>query len=249
MSQIDIKHLTYQFPDQCVGLDDISMSVKKGEFVIIAGPNGSGKTTLCRHLNGLITVKKNCITIDGLKLPKDVSQIRQLVGMVFQNADHQIVGQTVYDEVAFGPENLKLSRTEINQRVIQSLKTVGLEEYQERRPHTLSGGEKRKLVIAGILAMNSEILVFDEPFSNLDYPGTQQVLEQILKLHQLGHTIIVVTHELEKTIAYANRLIVLQQGKIVLDDRPELIIHEVEKYGIKEPFSSKYGKGLIKWLN
>jgi len=249
MSQIKIKQLTYQFPDQSIGLDDISLSITKGEFVVIAGPNGSGKTTLCRHLNGLIPVKKNCIAINGLKLPKDVGKIRQLVGMVFQNADHQIVGQTVYDEVAFGPENLKLSRKEIDHRVVQSLKTVGLFEYLERRPHTLSGGEKRKLVIAGVLAMNSKILVFDEPFSNLDYLGTKMVLDQILKLHQAEHTIIIVTHELEKTIAYADRLLILEKGKIVRDDQPDAIIHEVEQFGIREPYSSKTGQGLVKWLN
>jgi len=249
MSHIKINQLTYQFVDQTIGLDDISISIKEGEFVVIAGPNGSGKTTLCRHLNGLIPVKKNCISINGLKLPGDVSKIRQLVGMVFQNADHQIVGQTVYDEVAFGPENLKLPRNEIDHRVHQSLKTVGLLEYQERRPHTLSGGEKRKLAIAGVLAMNSKILVFDEPFSNLDYLGTRMVLDQILKLHQTRHTIIIVTHELEKTIAYADRLVVLEKGKIVMDGPPETMIHAVEKFGIREPYSSKTGQGLVKWLN
>ena len=249
MSHIKIKQLTYRFPDQSIGLDDISISLGKGEFVVIAGPNGSGKTTLCRHLNGLIPVKKNCISINGLKLPEDVGKIRQLVGMVFQNTDHQLVGQTVYDEVAFGPENLKLSRKEIDQRVVQSLRTVGLMEYQGRSPYTLSGGEKRKLAIAGVLAMNSKILVFDEPFSNLDYLGTKMVLDQILKLHQAGHTIVIVTHELEKIIAYADRLIVPEKGKIVMDDQPSVIIHEVEQFRIREPYSSKTGQGLVKWLN
>lgn len=248
MNLIDIQHLTHLFHDGSCGLDDVSLSISGGEFLVVAGANGSGKTTLCRHLNGLLRPTSGTVRLEGRSVSKNLLWARQRVGMVFQNADTQIVGETVYADIAFGPENLGLKHSEVRARVEAAMETVGLQELGQQKPHLLSGGEKRKLAIAGVLAMNPSVLVFDEPFSNLDYPGSCQLLKQILRLHESGHTIIVVTHELEKVIAHIDRLILMQGGRIMEDGKPELLLKEVEKYGVREPFSSRYGKGLESWL-
>ncbi len=249
MNIIEIKNLSHYFPDGTPGIININLNVKKGEFVIIAGQNGSGKSTLCCHLNGLLRPNSGTVIVGGISVEKYPAKARQLVGMVFQNADSQIVGETVYSDIAFGPENLKLKRQEIKKRVKQAMESVGLDEMADHRPHTLSGGEKRRLAIAGVLAMNPEILVFDEPFSNLDYPGSIQVLRQILALQQANHTILIVTHELEKVIAHADRLVILQNGRMVKNGDPIQIIKQVEAFGIREPCSSKLGHGVSSWLN
>jgi len=217
--------------------------------VVVAGPNGSGKTTFIRHLNGLLKPTAGRVLLDGVSVSRDVVRARQLVGMVFQDPDSQIVGETVYDDVAFGPENLFLDRTEINKRVADSLQAAGLSHLAEERPHLLSGGEKRRLVIAGILAMRPRVIIFDEPFSSLDYPGVRQVLRQIVWLHQSGHTILVTTHDLEKVIAHADRLILLSEGRIVRDGLPDKVMKETERFGVREPCVSRLGLEVGSWLN
>jgi biotin transport system ATP-binding protein len=151
--------------------------------------------------------------------------------------------------VAFGPENLKLSRPEIESRVKESLETVGLSTLSNQQPHTLSGGQKRRLAVAGVLAMKPQIIVFDEPFTGLDYPGVLQVLKQIVFLHKNGHTIILVTHELEKVLAHANRLIIMEKGRIVKDGHPGKLLEEVENYGIRKPYGKERGIETMTWLN
>lgn len=249
MDLIEIENLNHYFSDGSCGIAEINLNISKGQFVVIAGRNGSGKTTLCLHLNGLLMPESGQVFLNGIPVKKNLVRARQMVGMVFQNADSQIVGDTVYSDVAFGPENLCLSRTEIKQRVSRVIKTVGLEDLVDHKPHTLSGGEKRRLAIAGVLAMNPEILVFDEPFSNLDYPGSIEILKQILALHQAGHTILLITHELEKVVAQADRLIIMHNGRIVKDGSPGEIIPEVEKYGVREPCSCRLGQGITSWLS
>ena len=217
--------------------------------MVIGGQNGSGKTTLCRHLNGLLNPTSGEVLLNGESIQKDIRKTRQTVGMVFQNADMQIVGETVYSDISFGPENLSLPRDEINNRVDAAINDVGLTALRDHKPHTLSGGEKRKLAIAGILVMLPRVIIFDEPFSNLDYPGSRQVLKQIINLHRTGHTIIIITHELEKVIAQADRLVVMQRGRIVQSGSPAGIIMDVEQYGIRMPCSVKLGKGVVSWLD
>lgn len=248
MSLIQIINLSHIFPDGSFGVKDINLSIKAGEFLAIAGANGSGKTTLCRHLNGLLRPTSGSVLLDGLSVSKDLLRARQKVGMVFQNADTQIVGETVYSDIAFGPENLGLHRDEIEVRVERVMRTVGLQGLRDQKPHLLSGGEKRRLAIAGVLAMNPEVLVFDEPFSNLDYPGGLQLLNQIIHLHECGHSIIIVTHELEKIIAHAERLVLMQDGRIVRIGEPDALMGEVERFGVREPCTSKYGMGVQSWL-
>lgn len=248
MSLIEIQDLTHVFHDGSYGIEGVNLTIERGEFLAIAGANGSGKTTLCRHLNGLLRPTSGEVLLNGLSVSENLVEARQKVGMVFQNADTQIVGETVYADIAFGPENLGLTQDTIEQRVNRAMNTVGLQGLKDRKPHLLSGGEKRRLAIAGVLAMNPDILVFDEPFSNLDYPGESRLLKQILNLHEAGHTIIVVTHELEKVAAYIDRLVLMQKGLIVKEGDPESLLKKVEEFGVREPCASRFGKGVQPWL-
>lgn len=235
MNEIEIKHLTHHFLNGTVGLNRINLSVEAGELLVICGPNGSGKTTLLRHLNGLLMPDSGTVLISGLDVSENASIIRQHVGMVFQDADSQIVGETVFDDVAFGPENLSLNRDEIYERVTSVLSSVGLDHLSDQSPHLLSAGEKRRLAIAGVLAMMPRVIVFDEPFSNLDYPGIQQVLSQILTLHQTGHTIVVATHDLPRVYGHADRILLMRGGEIIQDGRPEQLLTEFQDFGVEAP--------------
>jgi biotin transport system ATP-binding protein len=248
MSIIETRNLSHRYSDDTLALREISLSFDAGEFVVIAGANGSGKTTLLRHFNGLLMPESGLVNVCGRSVQKDPMAARQQVGMVFQDADSQIVGETVYDDAAFGPENLRLDRDQINTRVTRALADVNLTGCEDKSPHKLSGGEKRRLAIAGVLAMAPRVLLMDEPFSNLDYPATCMVLDQILNFHRNGHTIIIATHDLEKVIAHALRLVVLQRGRVVADGAPEQIINGIERYGVRPPCSVQLGRGIQSWV-
>jgi len=246
---IEIENLSHRFSDGTMGLKNINFSISQGTFVVIAGRNGSGKTTLLKHLNGLLLPTKGVVKLFGQSVAKNLTWSRQMVGMVFQDADSQIVGETVLDDAAFGPENIGLDWAEIKRRVDRALETVGLLCYKDQKPHLLSGGEKRRLAIAGILAMEPKVLVFDEPFSSLDYPGVKEVLIQMISLHQAGHTILVAAHDLEKLIAHTDRLVIMQDGGIVRDGLPSQLLGELEAFGIREPCASRLGMEVHSWLN
>lgn len=249
MDIIEIENLKHRFSDGTLGLDHINLKIKAGAFVVVAGPNGSGKTTLIRHLNGLLRPTAGSVKVSGVSVQQDLLRARRLVGMMFQDADSQIVGETVYADVAFGPENLRFNHDQIRERVALALEVVGLKDFSDQRPHLLSGGEKRRLAIASILAMEPKVIVFDEPFASLDYPGVKQVLKQILALHQAGDTILVITHDLEKVLAHADRLIIMQKGKIVRDGVPAEIIGNIETFGVRAPCASRQGMEVLSWLN
>lgn len=249
MSIIEIKNLCHFFGNGDSGLDQVNLSIEEGSLTLIAGRNGSGKTTLLRHLNGLLRPHKGKVMLEGQSVASDLKRARQMVGMMFQDSDSQIVGETVYADVAFGPENLCLDRAQVHQRVIRALASVGLTDRSNTRPHLLSGGEKRRLAIAGVLAMHPRILVFDEPFSSLDYPGIKQVLEQIVQLHTAGHTILVTTHDVEKIIAHADRLIIMENGRISKDGTPREMVETLEDFGVRQPCFSRIGRGIESWLN
>jgi biotin transport system ATP-binding protein len=249
MNIIEVENLSHRFPDGTLGLADINLAIQKGTLVIVAGENGSGKTTFLRHLNGLLRPDTGTVRLADRSVSGDIVRARQMVGMVFQNADSQIVGETVYADVAFGPENLGLSRSEVNQRVKEALEAVDLTSLAHQRPHLLSGGEKRRLSIAAVLAMNPQVIALDEPFSSLDYPGVKQVLHHILVLHETGHTILVATHDVEKIIAHADRLIIMKSGRIVREGIPSEVIKDAEVFGVREPCSSRLGMGINSWLN
>ncbi len=206
-------------PDVLRGVD---FHLREGEYVALAGHNGCGKSTLLKHLNALLVPNAGTVIVDGLDTrdPSAQRQIRRAVGMVFQNPDHQIVGMTVEEDVAFGPGNLALPPREIRECVREALARVGLEGYESRAPHTLSGGEKRLVSIAGVLAMKPRFIALDEPTAYLDPVSRRRVLDLIAGLHRQGMGILHVTHSIGNVVD-ADRLVVMEGGAIALDDRPE----------------------------
>ena len=248
MSLIEIDNLTCVFSDGTPAFSEINLSIDAGSFVLLAGRNGAGKTTLLRHLNGLRQPDRGEVRLDGVPVARDLARARQMVGMVFQDADSQIVGETVFDDVAFGPENLCWPRDRIEARVAATLASVGIAALADHSPHTLSGGEKRRLAIAGVLVMDPEVVVLDEPFSNLDYPGTRQVLETIADLHAGGRTIILTTHDVEKVFTLADRMVIMDGGRVVKDGRPGAVARDTERFGIRTPDALKAGGEVAAWL-
>lgn len=230
---IEINDLAYTYPDGSTGLDGISLTIRKKDFIILAGRNGSGKSTLLRHLNALIPSPR--VKVCHRITQRHIRETRKSVGMVFQDADTQIVSDSVYDDVAFGLENLKVPRPVIRDKVTRQLDAFGMLPLRHKHPASLSGGEKRKLALAGILVMNPDILVFDEPFSNLDYPAVQILTDLIGTLHQEGHTIIMATHDIEPVLSRANRMIIMENGTIAEDGSPADLLHRLEPLGIRKP--------------
>ena len=221
-------------------LSGVSFRVDAGSFTSVIGPNGSGKSTLAKLLNGLYIPTSGTVEVDGLSTreKKNIPQIRRKVALLFQNPDNQIVGDTVEDDTAFGPENLGLDRDEITKRVEDSLSKVGLLEKRKMSPNTLSGGEKARLGIAGVLALEPEVLVLDEATAMLDPKGRREVMEILQELwkHQ-GKTIILITHHPEETI-YGERIIVLDKGEIKLDGSVEEVYRnsgKLKKLGLELP--------------
>lgn len=248
MAIIEIAGLTHRYPDGRTSLERIDLTIARGSFVVLAGANGAGKSTLLKHFNGLLRPQEGIVRIAGVPVHQDLLHARRTVGMVFQDADSQIVGETVYDDAAFGPENLNWPAAKIRDSVDSALGLVGLGAMRDRSPHLLSGGEKRRLAIAGVLAMEPEVIVLDEPFANLDYDGVRQVLAHIVDLHAGGRTIIVCVHDLEKVLAHAERLIILQRGRIAADGPPETVVLEAEAYGIRLPAAIRMGGVVESWL-
>jgi biotin transport system ATP-binding protein len=230
--------LSHRFPDGALGLDHVDFHVAEGECLLLAGRNGSGKTLLARHLVGLTRPSHGELFFKDRPLKDSMPLLRRSVGFVFQDTDSQILGQTVAEDVAFGPSNLGFDREEIADRVKASLEISGLAGKEERRPETLSGGEKRRLAIAGVLAMEPECLILDEPFANLDFESVQEVLKICEVLKRNGIAVMVVTHELEKIFVLADRMVVLDGGKKVFDQAP----HDAEPdffsiHGLACPYS------------
>ncbi len=250
---IEIKNLTHthyeKLTGDILGIKSVSFSINKGEFIIIAGRNGSGKTTLLRHINGLMIPETGEVLVNGDNIQKNIIEIRKRIGMIFQDADSQIVGETVFDEVSFGPENLRWAREHINDKVEHTLKLLDLFKFAYRDPATLSGGEKRRLAIAGVLVMEPDVILLDEPFSNLDYPSAANLLSLITSLNRKGITIIIATHDIEKVIDPATRMIILDKGEIKQDGVPCDLIKITEQYGIREPCSSRFNLGITRWAD
>jgi len=209
-------------------LGTIDLEIKDGEYVAIIGPIGCGKTTLLKHFNALLIPTEGTVSVDGMNT-RDISvvgEIRRRVGMVFQNPDNQIIGMTVEEDVAFGPGNLQLPPIEIRQRVTEALEAVGMGKYAQRHPHTLSGGEKRMITLADILAMNPSYIALDEPTSSLDRMGQARVLGILRKLNAQGIAIIHITHNMDE-ITGVDRIIAMENGRIVLSGRPEEVLSEI----------------------
>ena len=211
-------------------LDGVSLSIRRGEFVAVLGHNGSGKSTLAKHFNAILLPAAGKVYVDGMDTCDEdkLLDIRRRVGMVFQNPDNQIVASVVEEDVAFGPENLGVPSAEIRQRVDDALAAVGMTEYAHHAPHLLSGGQKQRVAIAGVLAMRPECIVLDEPTAMLDPVGRKEVLDTVRRLNrEAGITVVLITHHMDEA-AQADRLIVMHDGHIMADGRPEQVFQNVD---------------------
>ena len=236
---IKIENLTHIYmpgsPFEKVALKDINLTIDDNDFVALIGHTGSGKSTLIQHLNGLLSPTKGTIYIDGIDITeKNVKlvDIRKKVGLVFQYSEYQLFEETIEKDIEFGPKNLGLSDEEIHQRVVKAMEMVGLdyEEYKDKSPFDLSGGQKRRVAIAGVIAMNPKTLILDEPTAGLDPKGRDDILAQIKKLHDdYGMTIILVSHSMEDVANIADKVIVMNNGSVELQGPIDTVFKEVEK--------------------
>ena len=232
-------------PFERQALNDVSLNIEKGEILAIIGHTGSGKSTLVQHLNGLLKPSRGKATIDGIDISSrgnDAKQARQQVGMVFQYPEHQIFAETVYEDIAFGPRNRGFSAEEVDKQVHEAMAFVGLdfETFAQRSPFQLSGGQMRRVAIAGVVAMDPDYLVLDEPSAGLDPRSRNAVFKEIMALHkERGIAIVLVTHSMEEAAKYANRMLVINKGKILFDGKPAEIFsqhkEELVEVGMDEP--------------
>lgn len=252
-----INNLNYIYnpntPFEKKALNNIDIEINEGEFIGLIGHTGSGKSTLVQHLNGLMKPTSGDIIIDGINITDknaNLKLVRQKVGLVFQYPEHQLFEETVYKDIAFGPKNLGLNEKEISIRVKESMELVGLdfETLKDRSPFELSGGQKRRVAIAGVIAMKPKILVLDEPTAGLDPRGRDEILGEIQKLYEKeGITIILVSHSMEDVAKLVNRILVMHRGKIAMDDKTREVFKrsdELEKLGLGVPQITKFMKSF-----
>lgn len=236
---IKTKNLTHIYmpksPFEKVALDNVSVEIEDGDFVALIGHTGSGKSTLIQHFNGLLEASSGKIIVDGVDITEKnvkLTDIRKKVGLVFQYPEYQIFEETISKDIEFGPRNLGLSEDEITRRVKKSMEMVGLdyETYKDRSPFDLSGGQKRRVAIAGVIAMEPTTLILDEPTAGLDPKGRDDILGQIRKLHKdYNMTVIIVSHSMEDVANIAKRVIVMNHGKVALEGTPAEVFKEVDK--------------------
>ena len=245
---IKVENLTHIYmpksPFEKVALDNVSLNIKDGDFVALIGHTGSGKSTLIQHFNGLLEATSGRIFVDGVDITDKnakLTNIRKKVGLVFQYPEYQLFEETIAKDIAYGPSNLGLSEEDINKRVIDAMKMVGLdyETYKDKSPFDLSGGQKRRVAIAGVIAMQPTTLILDEPTAGLDPKGRDDILAQISKLHKdYNMTIIIVSHSMEDVAKIAEKVIVMNHGRIELQGSPSEVFKEVdtlEKIGLAVP--------------
>ncbi|MFA7573666.1 MAG: energy-coupling factor transporter ATPase [Lutispora sp.] len=251
---IKTENVTYKYSNQegndFFALKDINIEVKEGEFVAILGHNGSGKSTFAKHLNALLLPYGGTVYISNMdtKDGKNLWNIRQNAGMVFQNPDNQIVATIVEEDVAFGPENLGVIPRDIRRRVDEALLTVGMFEYRKHSPHLLSGGQKQRIAIAGILAMKPRCIILDEPTAMLDPSGRKEVIETIKKLNKEENiTIVLITHYMDEAVN-ADRIYVMEDGKIAMEGTPKEVfskVEEIKAIGLDVPQVTELAQMLI----
>lgn len=231
MKVIETKDITYEYPDGTKALDKVNFNVDEGKIVALLGPNGAGKSTLFLHFNGILSPSTGSVIIDGVTIEynkKDLMQIRQKVGIVFQNPDDQLFAPTVLEDVAFGPMNMGLPKEEVEARVKEALLRVGMEGFEKKPPHHLSGGQKKRVAIAGILAMKPKIMVLDEPTSGLDPKGASQILRLLYKLNHEGITIVISTHDVDFVPLYASKVYIISKGKIIKEGTAPEVFEDVK---------------------
>lgn len=230
-SIISIKNLHYTYPgDEIESLCGVNLEIEKGSFVAVLGHNGSGKSTLAKHMNAILTPTEGEVLVNGMSTSDEnnLLNIRRTVGMVFQNPDNQIVANVVEDDVAFAPENLGVEPKEIRRRVDNALEQVDMSEFKLHAPHLLSGGQKQRVAIAGVIAMEPEVIVLDEPTAMLDPRGRDEVITTVTKLcREKGITVVLITHHMAECIG-ADRLIVMSNGYVIADGSPESVFSQVE---------------------
>ena len=239
-SFLQIKNLKYEYIRRdeennvegiTTAVDDVSLDVKEGEFIAVLGHNGSGKSTLAKHINAILFPEEGEVILDGMDTRDEekLLDIRRTAGMVFQNPDNQIIGQVVDEDVAFGPENMGVPTDEIAQRVEESLKTLGMWEYRNASPNRLSGGQKQRVSIASVIAMHPKCIILDEPTAMLDPRGRYEVIRAARALNEVEHiTIILITHYMEEVI-HADRVFVMDKGKVKMEGTPREIFSRVEE--------------------
>lgn len=236
---IKIENLTHIYmpktPFEKKALDNVSLEIKQGEFVALIGHTGSGKSTLIQHINGLLKPTSGSLLIDDIDITvkkAKLTNIRKKVGLVFQYPEYQLFEETIEKDIAFGPQNLGLDNDEINKRVRRAMKIVGLdyEQFKDKSPFEISGGQKRRVAIAGVVAMEPSVLILDEPTAGLDPKGRDDILNKIVELYKENNiTIILVSHSMEDVAKVANRIIVMDSGTCILDGTPAKIFKEIEK--------------------
>lgn len=250
---IQVKNLSYEYPGGITALQNINLTVKEGEFLAILGQNGSGKTTLIKHFNGLLTPTSGEVLVDGKDTRSEtIQKLARTVGYVFQNPDHQIFAETVYEDVAFGPKLYGLDTEEVKIHVTEALQAVGLNGFEDRDPFILTKGQRQKIAVASVLATKPKVIILDEPTTGLDYKELRSMMTLLEKLNRTGHTIIIVTHSMWVAAEYAQRVVVLKEGQIYLEGTPREVFSEEEKLAqtfLKSPsiisLSHRLGKTML----
>lgn len=251
---LEIQDLSFAYEDKQV-LKDICVTVEKGEKIAVMGSNGAGKSTFFLNLNGVLQSDQGKIFLDGNKIgKKDFGKLHEKVGFVFQDADSQIIASNVKAEISFGPMNLGLPRDEVLRRVKSAITYMNLEDFTDRAPHYLSGGEKKRVSIADILAMESEILIFDEPMAALDPVNAENVEQVLSRLHDDGKTLLIATHDVDFAYRFADRVLVFSDGEIIADGTPLQIFQQkevMERAHLKKPammivWETLVSKGMVK---
>ena len=235
-TMIECRNLVFKYTasenqEEKIAINDVNLQITEGEFIAILGHNGSGKSTMAKHMNALLIPTDGKMLVNKMDTSdmNNLWNIRETAGMVFQNPDNQLVATIVEEDVAFGPENLGVPPEEIRKRVDEALERVGMSEYKKHAPHLLSGGQKQRIAIAGILAMQPKCIIFDEPTAMLDPSGRKEVLDTIIDLNKnYGITVILITHYMDEA-AKADRIVVMDKGKLILDGKPRDVFSNVEK--------------------
>lgn len=248
MSVLEVKNLSHIYsqgtPFEKVAIDNINLKIEKGEFIGLVGHTGSGKSTFIQHLNGLLKPSSGEVYVQGKSISgarMNLVEVRQKVGLVFQYPEHQLFEETVEKDIAFGPMNLGLTNDEIEVRVKDAMRSVGLsyEEYKDSSPFELSGGQKRRVAIAGVLAMEPDILILDEPTAGLDPMGSREILDEIVNIYKEREiTIVLVSHNMEDVAKYTSRMVVMSAGRVVMDGSPRELFskeEELKSYGLAVP--------------
>ncbi len=227
---IEVENLTYIYrPYGIVALEDVSLEIKEGEFVAIIGRNGSGKTTLLKNIVGLLKPTQGRVLVEGVDISRStVAELATRVGLVLQNPDQQLFSQTVEEEIAFGPRNLGLPESEVESRVEEAIALLGLERFRHEFPLALSIGDRARVVIASVLAMRPHIILLDEPTMGQDYRGHREIMSIAERLHRDGYTVVIATHHVDLVAEYAQRVIVLCEGRVLLDDTPAAVFSQPE---------------------